>query len=351
MKRKPSIPYCILLLLILVMATVAYGCGKETEDPEPKATPTAVPTAKQPTPEPTATPTEEAEPTPTNTPTPEPNKRPEVTYGKWNSLNSVYELAYDIGEKHGVKIYAADLLPNEVIKQLGGRTFADKQPVLAELEQLDSILDIFPKDFFRQMISDVPIEIPFSFYLGMDSDKIRGIDFVAVLDGPQDSPDSELLGIGIYINSPETGTHEYLPSNTYFAIATAYQDYCYSMSTWGKTQLFDEDIWMSLQPEGFHYVGDNNLTEATMAQYIDYFQYPRQCYGSWDDRNVILCILFEFTYTNESMKLPAPTLKKMGYLVDCLRDSLATEDWPAETKWEAEYKRLCKIAGVEPGWK
>jgi len=356
MKRSHFAAVAALLTLTMLFTLLTAGCTSGDDKANESVTPTQKVTNTTPTDEPkespTPTPTEEPQPSPT--PTPDPSLRAEVPYGKWNSLNKLYEKAYDIGEKYGVRIYVADLVPQEILEYVSGVDYVNAANITATLDELDYLLGLFPENFFVKFLDEFIDfhDLPFEIYVAGEADHVNAVTYLDYVEG--DDEDWHYTHYGVYIDTPPA-EQAYMLS---FYLASSIASATNIARTWNEeedpgTVAMSFETWMSLNPSDFVYLDDNVTVAAATAlqeKYWEYFLIPSQTMNIYSDQFALFGYLFMDTAANDITDVSPQYLKKVGYYLECLRKDLDSSNWPAETSWEATYHKMCKKAGVEPGW-
>ena len=80
-------------------------------------------------------------------------------YGENSDLKDLYERAMEIGNRYGVEIYIADLVTEDLFHSSEAKQLLDKETISSTLDTLESVLSLYPEDYFDQMV--------FSYYSGI----------------------------------------------------------------------------------------------------------------------------------------------------------------------------------------
>lgn len=337
----------LLGMMILCVAFAVMGCGKG-ENKEPTPTPTvAVPDLNEPTKDPDDPDYEDpdASPTPTEYP-----KRADVTYGSDEKLYNMYEQAADLGAKYHVKIYIADLVPDEVLDFIRAERQMNSYRIFKALQAIDTTLKYYPENFFgSEDYLEKGDEYIFSIYLVSNSPNFEAA--IMCFDYDEDGNGWE----GMVMQGETQDDWDDYSWRFHFCLMYMFADLMdYYSLTEPEDTLFDAKTWMSLQPEGFKYLGegvDGDQCAEHAAKYPGYFFYDWEVCDSNTDRCYIFADLMWCLQNTIVSERPEPYLRKMGYLIACLRDfHTRSDEWPELTSWESFYHKLCDVSGVKPGW-
>ncbi len=334
----------LLGMMILCVAFAVMGCGKEEKKEEAAPSPSIiVPDENEPTVDPDET-DPDASPTPTEYP-----KREGVLYGSDEKLYSMYEQAADIGARYRVKIYIADLVPDEVLDFIRAERQMNSYRIYKALTALEDVLKYYPEDFFGG-VDYAENDFAFNIYIVSNSPNF----YSAIMCYDYDEEGNGWEGMVMQGEEQEEWDEYYWR----FPFCLMY-DFCQGFDYFSVADpsmtIYREDTWMSLQPEGFKYLGegaDDDKCKEYAENYPDHFRYEWEVRDTVSDRSYIFADLFWCMKNARVVEMPAPYLRKMGYLLDCIRDfSTRSDGWPEYTTWEAMYVRLCEKSGVQPGWK
>lgn len=322
----------ILLVCIFLLAALA-ACGRdnaknETAPAVTQASPTAeaAPTAE-------ATPTATSTPTPTATNTPTPTPDPATYRGSVEELNDLYDMAYEIGRKHGIEIYIADRVSVEAIA-LPCEQQMDPELVRAALTRIDEILSRYPRGMVRRLVT-VP-NARMELYLVKNMELYAGLyDTRAREDGGVANYVAlDTRGADLIDNLDDTLPHELTHAADYSIM---------SMRSRGVDVKFSEDRWNELNPPGFEYAetGDFELQSDvyTVGDNYRYFAYSYGCMNRLEDRATLFGFLMHYAAAGSAVpdQFTPEQLAKLGYWIECLRDAYANSDWPEQTYWEKAY--------------
>jgi len=339
----------LLGMMILCVAFAVMGCGKEEKKGEAAPSTTVfVPDDNEPTVIPDEVEPDEDDPDATPTPTEYP-KREGVLYGSDEKLYTMYEQAADIGAKYHIKIYIADLVPDEVLTFIRAERQTNSYRIFKALQTLDAALKYYPEDFFGEA-DYAEKEDTFDVYLVSNSPNFYSA--IMCFDYDQEGNGWE----GMVIQGEEQEEWDDYGWRFAYCLMNTFANYWdYFEEVDPSECIYRTDTWMSLQPEGFKYLGegvDEDQCAEYAANYPDYFRYDWEVMDSITDRDYVLADLFWCMENSKLIEMPAPYLRKMGYLIECIRDDHTRSDrWPEQTSWETMYAKLCEKSGVQPGWK
>ncbi len=334
----------LLGMMILCVAFAVMGCGKEEKKEEAAPSPSVfVPDENEPTVEP-----EEDDPEETPTPSEYP-KREDVLYGSDEKLYTVYEQAADIGAKYHVRIYIADLVPDEVLEFIRAERQMNSYRIFKALQAIDTTLKYYPEDFFGPE-DYAENEDCFSIYLVSNSPNF----YSAIMCYDYDEEGNGWAGM-VMQGEDQDEWDDYSWRFPFCLMYDFSQGFDYFSVADPSMTIYREDTWMSLQPEGFKYLGggvDEQQCAECAEKYPDYFYYDWEVSDSYNDRCYVFADLMWRLQNTRVTELPGPYLRKMGYMIECIRDFHSrSENWPELTSWETFYQKLCNVSGVQPGWK
>lgn len=87
-------------------------------------------------------------------------------YGEISDLKDLYDRAMEIGNRYGVEIYIADLVTEDRFHSGEAKQLLDKETISSTLDTLDSVLSLYPEDYFDQMAFSYFSGIRFYIYGG-----------------------------------------------------------------------------------------------------------------------------------------------------------------------------------------
>ena len=262
--------------------------------------------------------------------------------GNAGNLKDQYEKAATIGSEHGVYIWFSDLTPKGLLKD--DRIATDPAKIDAALSEIEEVLDLYPEDYFDQLL--------FEYYKGFAICLYEG-DYDQYLRGSYCVNGDYYMIINISISNPSL--------NGFYGADTVRNMGFNSVSIM-KTQLICE-IW--------------KCTEKFFANYNSHFEEPTKGNDSWkkvnepyftytdiiEDQVIDLimgddydwdyflcrecvtfkttdrCLLYEYVMlcamTDSLPDLTPECEKKVNELEDEIRHFFDTDEWPDETTWES----------------
>ncbi len=323
-KRIVSI-LAVLLLLFHIAACKGPSGGETAYSPVPSEVLTEKPTAA-PTPEPYSIALNDNSAAHSQ----------EVRYGAIDELKEQYERAAEIGSRHGIYIYIADLVPNWILEH-GNRTQCDPALVKRSLDQVERVLGYYPEGYFDQLLFD-------DFY-GLD---LYLVAYSAVAMGytsfgPQDPENgTDMTRVRHFVcidcedllidNMSNTLPHELAHvADRRLSYVSEHED----------GHLFSEEAWSALNPEGFVYpYDDEELTNEIIEQHVEYLEYFSNSYAMQnplEDRANLMGYLSSAAMGDSELnpdRYFEPCIIKMEFYLRCLRDAFDTSSWPEKTLWE-----------------
>jgi len=293
-------------------------------------------------------------------------------YGKIDELKPLYDRAMEIGNKYGVYIYIADLVPEEGVQE-GINQLTDAEQIASALDRIDAVLGQYPEGFFDQLA--------YGHYDGtciyVYDDDYGAIAQETVFDGDKNwfpirlqirhfTLDFEDLALTEKADGNE-GTasspvvlgeleHE-LIRQIYTITEKHIRSYCENF----EIPFFSERIWNGYNEDYFEYPGFPDRDElAQLYEYHhDYFVTANALKDPYSDRQILFDrvmseafyheVCGDYEYSTEkkahdnidSVKdLNAPLAKKAwikaDFLAQAIRHTFDTTGWPEQTIWEKE---------------
>lgn len=337
-KRIVSLIAALLLLILLAACKGSEG-GNAANSPVPSGAWTEKPTAAPETQAPTAA------------PTPEPNMAfhsvslndnsaaysQEVRYGGIEELREQYERAAEIGSRHGIYIYIADLVPNWILAH-GNETQCDPALVKRSLDQVERILGYYPEGYFDQLLFDEFYGL--DLYLVAYSSVAMGSTSFGPEVDPVGGTDMSRMRHFVCIDCEDL-LIDTLSNTLPHELAHVTDRRLQYVSEHEEGRLFSEEAWNALNPEGFVYpYDDEELTNEIIEQHVEYLEYFSNSYAMQnplEDRANLMGYLSRAAMGDSELdpdRYFEPCLIKTEFYLRCLRDAFDTSSWPEKTVWE-----------------
>ena len=262
--------------------------------------------------------------------------------GTMSNLKEQYEKAAAIGSKHGVYIWFSDLTPEGLLKD--DKIATDPSKIDAALSEIEEVLDLYPEDYFDQLLFEYYSGFAICLYDGDYDLRMRGSYYV---NGEY------YMIININISNPSL--------NEFFGADTV-RNMGFSSVSIMKTQLiceiwkctekffanynshFEEPTkgnasWKKVNEPYFTYIDatEDQIIDAIMGDDYDWDYFLcRECVTfKVTDR----CLLYEYVIlcamTDSLPDLTPECEKKVNELEDEIRHFFDTDGWPDETTWES----------------
>ena len=237
---------------------------------------------------------------------------------------SLYERAAQLSQRFGVDIRIAEQCSLDY-SHYDTYPLTDPVFIRSALDILENSLNQYPEGFFHQLpygsIESIRIELVGSLMLksavtthtddagafAQDKGSYYGI----VLDG--------------FLMSEKTLHHEF----SHIIDSRLEWD-----SMIREDALYDEDTWLQLQPEDFHYAMSYTEIPEELLHFMEsgYFITDYALTFPTEDRALLMeSAMRNFTRDFEP---GSGTRKKLQYYADCIRDCFDTDGWPEVTLWE-----------------
>ena len=236
---------------------------------------------------------------------------------------ALYQRAQELSQRFGVDIRIGEQCALDYTHYQAD-VLTDPNLVRRGLDVLELAFGSYPEGFFRQL--------PYG-----DITQIR-VELAANLRG-QDGMDTHPASVGGFA---QVNSDHYLivfdtPS---LDAATVYHELSHVIDKrlkWDASlrpqALFSEEIWLSLQPEGFRYAYSYIDMPDEIAAYENsgYFISRYAMTFPTEDRATLMSVIM----SDKTILLENPGMaEKMRYYAACIRDCFDTEGWPETTLWE-----------------
>ena len=236
----------------------------------------------------------------------------------------LYERAAQLSGRFGVDIRIAEQCS---LKYSHYDTYALTDPVFVRsaLDVLEKSLGLYPEGFFRQLpygdIGTIRIELVGGLTVkdDIDTHPVSVGAFTQAMDGYY------IIVLDGFLLQPQTLFHEF----SHIIDARLKWD-----SIIREDALYSEEVWLALQPEGFHYAMTYTEVQEELLSYLEsgYFITEYSLTYPTEDRAVLMeAAMNDFTWDFEP---GSGTRTKLQYYADCIRDCFDTEGWPEKTCWE-----------------
>ena len=241
----------------------------------------------------------------------------------------LYERAEELSGRFGVDIRIAEQCSLDYSHY---DTYALTDPVLVRsaLDVLEETLSLYPEGFFRQLpygsIESIRIELVGG--LTVKTDVTTHTDDAGAF--AQDLGSYYIIVLDGYLLQQQTLFHEF----SHIIDARLEWD-----SLIREDALYSEDVWMSLQPEGFHYATSYTEIPGELLPFMEsgYFITDYALTYPTEDRALLMeSAMNQYTWDFEP---ESGTRRKLQYYADCIRDCFDTEGWPETALWEQVLKQ------------
>lgn len=236
----------------------------------------------------------------------------------------LYESAAQLSTRFGVDIRIAEQCGLDY-SHYDTYPLTDPIFVRSALDILEESLAQYPEGFFRQL-----------HYGSIESIRIELVGGLTPKDGIDTHPASVgafAQGMGSYyaivldgfLLRPQTLFHEF----SHIIDARLKWD-----SMIREDALFSEDVWLELQPEGFHYAMAYTEIPGELLHFTEYGYFITEyamTYPTEDRATLMEAAMSHYTWDFEP---GSGARMKLQYYAACIRDCFDTKDWPETTLWE-----------------
>lgn len=234
----------------------------------------------------------------------------------------LYDRAQALYQRFGVEIRIGEQCRLEFSHHT---SYALTDPALVgeALDVLEESLGEYPEGFFRQL--------PFSFL-----ERIC-IELVGSLTARENSGYFDAAAFA----QPEGNCYYIVMDASFLLKDSVYHEFSHIVDNrlaWDamlrEDALFSEEVWMTLQPEGFQYAMSYSETPEEVRSFADsgYFLSDYALTFPTEDRATLMSAAMENAVYEFDIR---PGVRpKMRYYADCIRDCFDTAGWPEVTAWE-----------------
>ena len=241
--------------------------------------------------------------------------------------SSLYERAAEIGQNYGIEILIADQCDTEY-EDFTVEQVSDYDLIENGLDILESALSCYPDGFLDQLKYDTVTDIQINLCTALTSTNSNW-------------GDEDYNGF-----AEEYGSLNIIVFDlTEFSAETVYHEISHIIDkklTWDaycrEDALYSEDEWEALNPDGFEYTyvydGFEEL-EFEGDEYL-YFIDTYSMVSPTEDRARIMEYAmagYDWYFTEYE-----PTMAKLSYYSECIRDAFDTQGWPETAAWEEVLK-------------
>ena len=234
----------------------------------------------------------------------------------------IREKVNDMEKKYGVDIK----IKEECDLGAAGYDFEyllDEDILLYNIEMLNSCMSKYPEGFFQQIkygnIENIEIQL-LSDLISPEGITMDSAAFV------YENPDT----IGVYFGAGRIMEYE-----VYHEFTHVIDFYLKFKDNANDDFLYDENKWMSFNPEGYKYAesgNDSDIEYLYNEYYIEgYFAEPYGCANSMEDRATLMAAAMT---KNPTATEGRPLIEKLRFWSECIRDGFDTTGWDDVLLWE-----------------
>lgn len=209
----------------------------------------------------------------------------------------------------------------------------DYDAISDALDVIEAALSVYPADFFVQLRHEGAYSIRFEL-VGLLTPTSGDIIAAAAFAEPAENCYRIVVDTG-YRDSDFFSPYEVTPTvqTFYHEITHVIDSRLYFSAAMHEGALFDETVWLSLQPEGFDYDYSYLREREDIAAVLNsgYFISGYACTFPTEDRATMMALIMD---TPAFAEENPPILAKLDYYARCIRDCFDTAGWPAVLPWE-----------------
>lgn len=271
----------------------------------------------------------------------------EVT-GNNTTLSSAYKKASSLQKRYGIYIWFDDLIPDGLLLADDTRA-VDYEEISGALIQIESVLSLYPDDFFDQLLFDGYEGVGICMYSGWyeyaykNHVTVNGKSFfVFYVD----------VSVGCQEGNGHTGESEVckqifknvnpIASELICDIWSLIEEFNNNRNKYLKHSSTTDSAWKKLNPDKFNYTDsedENELKSYAADTDMKFFLANGALSSAENDRCLIyLYVMLSALNGSQPSTLTPECLAKAKEINRAVRCIFNTEKWPAETSWEKVIK-------------
>lgn len=255
--------------------------------------------------------------------------------GSIPELAELYKKAAETGNKHNINIYIGDTVHN-IDDAFITDPITDSELISSGLDLLDRQLDIYPENFFDQLLYDNVTGIDLYFFKDLTPKDTEKNIYAAALVKREITRYIIAMDLKQFIDDPMIIHHE---------LSHRIDKVLEYKNEMGSIEYISEDKWNSFNPEGFEYSNtylkssEDNIRFKSM-HYENYFYRPYSMSFSTEDRADIFgkfAVKYYFSDYDKSIAVSLrniPMINKLKYYCEIIRNGFDTTGWADVMPWE-----------------
>lgn len=248
----------------------------------------------------------------------------------------LFDKAEVLSEKYGVEILIADQC-DTFYSDHTTEWLLDEKAIDQALDTLDYVFGRYPEGFFKQLpyhtYSEVEVQLVSTLKKSTSTDEITYVSggFVST-----NNPEKILVALDCNMVNSEEEINTILESTLYHEISHVIDRRLEFAAQYRPQQVYSEEGWLALNPEGFAY---NDTYYGTLdPKYQNYFMNHYSCTNSTEDRACLMeaaAMGDVGTFTGRE-----GLIEKLAYYSEGIRDGFDTTGWPEILPWEETLKKV-----------
>ena len=262
--------------------------------------------------------------------------------GTNKELVDLYKRAEEIGSKHGVYIWFDDLVPEGHLSDYVSAA-SDPAKISDALDKIEAILDLYPEDYFDQLLFEYFYGAAICLYDGPNDDFIPEICYSSDQYYMVMNVNVSSTAVNKYYGAEETRA-KYHPDLTPFEAQllceiwkSTERFFKTRNNNFEKTQI-NEKSWSKLNEFNFDYTGctDDEIIDMMLSEFInlDYFTDKKCVSSATNDRVSIYMCMMGYALTGKKPEVSEFVAAKGDELCRAMRIMFVTDNWPTVTSWE-----------------
>lgn len=262
--------------------------------------------------------------------------------GSISELNDQYEKAAQIGSKHGIYFWFADLTPEGLLNE--NKTATDPDKIDVALDEISEVLDLYPEDYFDQLLFEYYKGFAICLYDGDYEPRMRGSycvngDYYMIININISNPSiTGFYGADTVRNMGFTSV-SIMKTQLVCEIWKCTEKFFANYNSHFEEPTKGDDSWKKVNQHDFTYTDTTNdeINELIMDDHYDrsYFL----CKECFTFKSTDRCLLYEYVMLSVIADLPSDLTPecetKVDELCDEIRHYFDTSEWQGIPSWES----------------
>ena len=262
--------------------------------------------------------------------------------GTDSTLEAQYKKASEIGSKHGVYFWFADLTPDGLLND--DKIASDPSKIDAALDEIGEVLDLYPEDYFDQLLFEYYQGFAICLYDGNYEHFMRGSycvngDYYMIININISNPSLESFYGADTVRKMGFNSVSIMKTQLICEIWKCTEKFFSNYDSHFEQPAKGYDSWKKVNQPYFSYADttEDELIDFIMTDYYDWDYFLcKECVTFREtDRNLLYEYMMLSAITGYSTDLTPEVEKKIDEIQDEIRHFFDTDNWPDETIWES----------------